>query len=87
MRITLSKREYMWMGNGPVLTYDHPIGYEVEHLPFGYKAFINNFGAPCADDWQIRIEHNGRSTDWYGAYANSDAALAAINGYVIEFVN
>ncbi len=87
MKHQLTKREYMWIGTGPILTYDHPIGYEVEGMPFGYRAFINNFGAPCADDWQIRIERNDRSTGWFGAHVNADAALAAINRYVIELVN
>ena len=87
MRIALSKREYMWMGKGPVSTHDHPIGYEVEQMPPGYQAWINNFGAPNRDDWKILIVRNGVSRPRFGEYANAAAALAAIRGYIIEFVN
>ncbi|HXB72614.1 MAG TPA: hypothetical protein VNY05_30540 [Candidatus Acidoferrales bacterium] len=87
MNVTLSKKEYVWTGEGPVLKWDFPIGYEVKGMPPGYEAWINNFGAPCADDWQILIIKNSVSAGWFGEYVNPDAALAAIRGYVIEFVN
>jgi hypothetical protein len=85
MRLQLTTHEYMWIGNGPMLTHEHPIGYKID-LPGGCKAYVNDFcGCAGAEDWRIRIEQpNGTSSRWFHHHDNFYAALAVVRGYVIE---
>jgi hypothetical protein len=73
----------MWIGDGPILTEDHPIGYQIQ-LPMGFRAFINDFNG-CAgfESWRLRIEQpDGQSSPWFGEHQSLGAALAMVRAYL-----
>ena len=74
----LSKIEYMWFGDGPLLRKDCPIGYEVQGMPPGLDAHINNLGAPNNNNWMILRTENGVSGERYGEFGSADEALASL---------
>ncbi len=71
----LTKREYMFYGEGPTLGVNRrPIAYEVLGLPEGQKAWI----ADMDHRWQILRATDGVYGDWTGEYHSAHEAMAEL---------
>ena len=75
--ITLTLRETMWFHDGPVLTRDNPIQYEVVGLPPGHERILIGQNLDVRPiRWQI-LRFDGVFA-WRGGYETPEAALAEL---------
>ncbi len=71
----LTKREYLFSGEGPTLGANgRTIGYEVLGLPLGEQAWI----AEIHRSWQVLRATDGVQGHWTGQYRSADEAMAEL---------
>jgi hypothetical protein len=73
--MALTLRPTMWTTDGPVLSRENPIQFEVLGLPPGQSALIGQM--PIR--WQVlHYKTAGAAAEWQGDYDSKEDALAAL---------